>query len=304
MKTSILTFLFNLFLMGIIAQNNVGINNPAPDPSATLDITATSMGLLPPRVADTNAISSPAEGLMVYDLDSHCMRYYNGSSWSECMGNIVSTATWDCGENIIDSRDGRSYSTVQIGTQCWMAENLNIGTMVDPGTGQTDNSVTEKFCYENDPSNCDTYGGLYQWGEIMEYVTTEGAKGICPDGWHIPTDAEFCTLENEVDAGIISCSRNGWEGSDAGGNLKITGTSHWLSPNTGATNSSGFAALGAGYYLVSNGFIDQTIVGYFQSSSETGGIYSVSRLLGGNHADISRLSTFKTSAQSVRCIKD
>ena len=87
-----------------------------------------------------------------------------------------------------------SYPTVSIGTQCWMAKNMNIGTEVALATESTNNGILEKYC--SDSNNCATYGGLYQWDEAMQYSTTEGAKGICPVGWHVPADSELYTLEN------------------------------------------------------------------------------------------------------------
>jgi len=81
--------------------------------------------------------------------------------------------------------EGKTYTTIQIGTQCWLKENLDVGTRIDGSLNQTNNSPTniiEKYCYGDDPNNCTTYGGLYQWGEAMQYATTEGARGICPEG--------------------------------------------------------------------------------------------------------------------------
>ncbi|MFT4535026.1 MAG: hypothetical protein ACJA1A_001388 [Saprospiraceae bacterium] len=96
---------------------------------------------------------------------------------------------------IIDSRDSKLYKTVTVGTQNWMAENLNYGTQIDGISDQTDNSIKEKYCYADIPANCTTYGGLYQWDEIMQYETTGVIQGLCPIGWHIPTDDEWKTLE-------------------------------------------------------------------------------------------------------------
>ncbi|MDP2990463.1 MAG: FISUMP domain-containing protein, partial [Kiritimatiellota bacterium] len=110
-----------------------------------------------------------------------------------------------CGDSIQDS-DGNSYGTVAIGSQCWMTSNLNVGTKItsctngyvgvcttggDTVKNQTNNSVTEKYCYGDNTANCTTYGGLYQWNEAMSYSAVEGSRGICPSGWHIPTDAQF-----------------------------------------------------------------------------------------------------------------
>ncbi|NCA87271.1 MAG: hypothetical protein EOM83_17200, partial [Clostridia bacterium] len=91
---------------------------------------------------------------------------------------------FECGDIFVDPRDGKSYSTVQIGEQCWMGKNLNFGQMIENATNMTNNSIAEKYCYDNNPANCDTYGALYKWGEAMQYTTTEGIEGLCPDGWH------------------------------------------------------------------------------------------------------------------------
>ena len=131
---------------------------------------------------------------------------------------------------------GQTYNTVLIGTQCWFKENLNIGTRINGSQEQTNNSSIEKYCYNDLESNCNIYGGLYQWNEMMQYVNIEGVKGICPNGWHIPKDSEWTILTTFL----------GGENT-AGGKMKETGTVHWSPPNTGATNSSGFTALASGW---------------------------------------------------------
>ncbi|MCK6649671.1 MAG: hypothetical protein L6Q66_08445, partial [Bacteroidia bacterium] len=89
---------------------------------------------------------------------------------------------------------GKIYNTVTIGTQTWLKENLDIGTMILGAQNATNNDVIEKYCYNNLIENCEIYGGLYQWNEAMQYITTQGAQGICPTGWHMPTRAEFQKL--------------------------------------------------------------------------------------------------------------
>lgn len=86
---------------------------------------------------------------------------------------------------------------MEIGNLCWMAKNLNIGKMIYTYDNQSNNSTIEKYCYENDGFNCFAFGGLYQWYEAMQYVTTKRAKGICPIGWHIPSDHEWKTITSE-----------------------------------------------------------------------------------------------------------
>lgn len=95
---------------------------------------------------------------------------------------------------IVDYGD-QIYNTVQIFNQCWLNENLNIGFRINNILDQEDNSVIEKYCYNNDFTKCDIYGGLYQWDEMMQYVEIQGVQGICPTDWHIPTDNEWKILE-------------------------------------------------------------------------------------------------------------
>ncbi len=128
------------------------------------------------------------------------------------------------------SYEGKVYHTVPIGTQCWLQENLDVGTMITGTNEQTDNSTIEKYCYHDSVENCATYGALYQWNEAMQYSTTAGTQGICPTGWHIPATTEYETLSSAV-------------GGD-GRALKVAG----LGADLGVgTNTSGFTALGAGY---------------------------------------------------------
>jgi uncharacterized protein (TIGR02145 family) len=89
---------------------------------------------------------------------------------------------------------GEDYPTVLIDGRCWMAKNMNIGIMISDSTDMTDNNVIEKYCYDNDTVNCTVFGGLYQWDEVMQYKTEEGSQGICPEGWHIPTNRDFVDL--------------------------------------------------------------------------------------------------------------
>jgi uncharacterized protein (TIGR02145 family) len=153
--------------------------------------------------------------------------------------------------------DNNNYTIVEIGTQAWMAQNLNVGIRINGDLDQTNNSIIEKYCYDDQNNNCVTYGGLYEWDEMMQYVTTEGAKGICPTGWHIPKDAEWTVLTTFL----------GFE-SVAGGKLKETGTTHWQSPNEAATNESGFTALPGASRSFDGTFSNIGYDGYWWSSSE------------------------------------
>ncbi len=227
----------------------------------------------------------------------------NGSG-GNCTFDVTVTS---CGSPFTDTRDGQSYNTVLIGTQCWMAENLNIGTIIIGGSNQTNNGTIEKYCYNNSTSNCDIYGGLYQWDEAMQYVTTAGTQGICPANWHLPSDAEWKTLEEYL--GMCSgsgsgCSgATGWRGSDEGGKLKESGTSHWKSPNTGATNSSGFTGLPAGDRFTNATFHYLSSRTYFWTSTEHG-INAWRRYLNYQKAKVNRNYDSKAYGFSVRCVRD
>ena len=214
-----------------------------------------------------------------------------GSVWS--FTTEEGGGQWQCGDSFTDSRNGQTYNSIQIGEQCWMAENLNIGEMIIGTENMTDNSVIEKYCYDNDPANCEIYGGLYQWNEMMQYTTAQGVQGICPAGWYLPTDGEFSVLSDYL---------GGW--TVAGGKMKEAGTTHWQSPNAGATNESGFTGLPGGLRTTVASFGDLGIIGYFWSSSEQNTADAWIRGLSYSHAEVIRLSGSKYNGLNSRCLQD
>jgi len=306
-----LTFLLlALFFTALSTTAQVAINNDDldPDPSAMLDVNGSNKGFLPPRV-DTIGISNPAAGLMIYDTLSQCMRYYNGARWSDCMGGIApaSSSSFSCGNALVDSRDGQSYATVQIGTQCWMAENLNIGTMINGSNNQTANGTIEKYCYDDNTSNCDTYGGFYQWDEMMQYTTTAGTQGICPSGWHIPTDDEYKTLEMQLGMSSSEVNNTGWRGTDEGSKLAGNETL-WTNGNLDQNanfGSSGFDALAAGFRNINGLFYNHAYDAHLWLSSENeDGTKGWNRLLRYNNSKVYRTVISKDSGFNVRCVRD
>jgi len=105
-------------------------------------------------------------------------------------------AVFNCGDTLIDVRDSLKYPTVAIGTQCWMAANLTYGSTIPSSQVQRDNCQAEKYCFNDNPANCSTFGGLYQWSEMMRYFTDEAEQGLCPPGWHVPTETDWNNLFN------------------------------------------------------------------------------------------------------------
>ncbi len=271
-----------------IMGGNVGVGTTTPDLSASLDVSSTATGFLPPRMTSSqmHAIASPAEGLMVYNISTKSMYFYDGTAWNKLYNNDGTAS-----DPIIYG--GQTYQTVIIGDQIWMAENLNIGIMIDSLGNQLNNGTIEKYCYRNSMANCDTYGGLYQWDEMMQYVIIEGTQGICPSGWHIPTDDEWATLTSHLGGTSI-----------AGGKMKETELAHWYDPNVGATNSSGFTALPGGYRHSGGPFNSLAVMGFWWSSTEDSGTDAWNRYLVYSNGFVYRDDDNKACGFSVRCLKD
>ena len=288
----------------IIGQLAINTDGSTPDESSILDLKSTTKGLLLPRMYTYQIlhISNPAAGLMVFDIDSSSFYGYSGSKWISLWDS--DTLVDVCGGNSFeDSRDGRIYTMVTIGTQCWMAENLNIGTRISSEDNPTDNSIIEKWCYFDDETKCTTNGGLYHWDEMMQYVTAEGVQGICPSGWHIPTDAEYKTMEMVLGMSQSDADGLGNRGTDQGGKMKEIGTTHWWSPNTLATNASGFTAF-AGGFRISNGhssYWGRSSI-WWSSNESNGG--ALIRSLNYDNGQVYRYHWEKAYGLSVRCIKD
>ena len=201
---------------------------------------------------------------------------------------------------------GQVYHTVFIGNQCWMKENLNIGSMISGNDSMQDNGIIEKYCYEDKLANCESYGGLYQWDELMQYKTQSGAQGICPDGWHIPSDEEWKTLEGTVDSKyhIGDLEWDGcdcFRGSDACKNLKST--SGWYNAGNGL-DKFGFCALPAGFNYSFGSFEYLNKNAYFWSSTENLDFFAFQRNLSHSDPGIQREIIRKGRGLSVRCIKD
>jgi uncharacterized protein (TIGR02145 family) len=178
---------------------------------------------------------------------------------------------------------GKTYHTIQIGNQCWLKENLDVGTQINGSLDQKKIGRIEKYCYGNDSVNCDKYGGLYQWDEAMQFNKTPGAQGICPDGWHVPSNDEFTLLSAEVNK-----DGNALKGKDIGK----------------GTNNSGFSGLLSGYYLSNGTFSSLGEYSYFWSSSLGDETNDSCIFLNSKNGNISQIMITEACAFSVRCIKN
>lgn len=200
--------------------------------------------------------------------------------------------------------DGQWYHTIQVFSQCWIKENLNAGQTILSGQDQTNNGIIEKYCMSDMSSACDLFGGLYFWDEMMNYTYVTGGQGICPDGFHVPTDLEWQILEGAADSeyeiGGPEWKVSGWRGTDAGGNLKQTGTELWEYPNTGATDAYGFTVIPSGYF-VQGGYWGPGYKAYLWSSNN---VWMYYRNFDWNRAQVQRNTGGNELAISVRCIRN
>ncbi len=216
----------------------------------------------------------------------------------------------------IDSRDGTKYKTVIIGDREWMAENLKYLPKVnDPATSSETEACYYVYDYDGinvaeakSTANYQTYGVLYNWpaamnGEATSNTIPSGVKGICPEGWHLPSDEEWKQLEMFLGMTRQQANDNSWRGAEEGGKMKHAGTEYWGSPNTGATNSSGFTALPGGYFY-DNKFFYKIGDGFWWSSTQNLSDDAWFRVLGNNDNKIFRGNFYKKNGLSVRCIKD
>lgn len=181
--------------------------------------------------------------------------------------------------------ESKTYNTVKIVDQCWIKENLNVGTRINSSSIQSNNETLEKYCYDDSEANCDNYGGLYQWNEAMQYSTVEGTQGICPPGWHIPTRTEYMHLQDNVDLDGNSLKSIGQGSGDGAGN-----------------NKSGFSALFAGAYVT--GFIYLGSFTYIWTSTIFDADNAYEMYLNSTTNGFYQNNLNKNYSFSVRCIKD
>jgi len=190
------------------------------------------------------------------------------------------SSIFSCGSTLTDVRDGKVYSTIQIGFQCWLASNLNFGTVIVSTQDQRDNCVAEKYCYNDNPTNCTNYGGLYQWDELMKFDEMPADQGFCPPGWHIPTENDWNTL-------FAIYINNAFAGSP----LKYSGY-------------SGFNALLSGARYINKAWDFQGFATSFWSSTPRSSTQAWAHGMNEDDPSVSVYPASRVNAFSVRCLKD
>jgi len=227
-------------------------------------------------------------------------RAFATNSKGTAYGNVESFTTLKIVTDSVADIEGNIYHVVTIGTMKWLRENLRVtkyrnGDAIPKVTVDAlwKNLATGAYCfYDNQDANGSIYGTLYNWHALND------SRGLCPAGWHVPSDSEWTAL------GVIL------GGPDvAGGSLKSTGTMEggsglWFAPNTGATNSSGFTGLPGGYRINYGNYYSLGNVAYFWSSSDTAEVNAWNFVLDANDSELTRIFNFKTNGFSIRCCKD
>jgi len=231
----------------------------------------------------------------------------NGSDTRTQEGYITVTADgiYTPGSGVTDI-DGNSYSTIILGTQEWMQQNLKTahyrnGDPIPTGlsNSQWGSTATGAYAvYAGDNSNDATYGKLYNWYAV------DDSRGLCPLGWHMPSDDEWKTLEIYIGMSQAEADQAGWRGTDEGGKLKETGYLHWASPNTGAANSSGFTGLPGGYRDGNGGFHYVGSDGNFWSASSQSAATAWGRFLDYSSSEAGRSYYNEEYGLSCRCLRD
>ena len=209
--------------------------------------------------------------------------------------------------------DGYTYDLLAIGDQCWFAENLRSehyangdvipGELNDGEWGSTTSGAVTVFGEgtstvwsgsDDEVSNLADYGRLYNWYAV------DDARGLCPSGWHVPTDGEFMTLEMELGMSESEANGTGWRGTDQGTQMKSSASD---SPAWNGTNTSGFSALAGGYRVDNGSFSDEGNYGCFWSSSPNGAL-AWYRLLSSGYTEVLRNFNLQREGFSVRCVRD
>ena len=242
---------------------------------------------------------------------------HQDSMINELYNELHPQPAFDCGNSTVTDIDGNVYNTVKLGTQCWMKENLKTtrysdGTTIELGS-TTSSSTAYRYYPNDDADNVSTYGYLYNWKAVMNDASASnsspsGVQGVCPDGWHVPSDLEWTMLTTYLGSqSLYKCnnapdniakalaSTTGWSSS----------TSNCAVGNTPSTNNAtGFTAVPAGYYYenpIYNGFGSATT---FWTASNHSSNFAYGRHFGNSDATVNSYNYFIEYGFSVRCLRD
>ncbi|MCX6246086.1 MAG: hypothetical protein NTU98_15435 [Bacteroidetes bacterium] len=216
---------------------------------------------------------------------NHTVTYSYSNTWG-CASSatqvisVTNPVAFTCNNPLTDVRDNKQYPTVQLGTQCWLAANLDYGNYTASTQMQRDNCTIEKYCFQDNPSNCTSFGGLYQWDEMMQYDETAAVQGFCPPGWHVPTETDWNLL--------FSLYVNN---AFAGGALKSSG-------------ASGFNAFLSGSWFNDTHWDFSNFAVNFWSSTKHGPDKAWAHGMNSFDPGVSYYPSARNNAFHLRCVKD
>ncbi|MDP4281415.1 MAG: FISUMP domain-containing protein [Bacteroidota bacterium] len=292
----------NLFTMGVNNCGNGG-SSPAfpitvnPNPIVTYTVctdTITTLNAQPIRLRGGLPLNGTYSGTGVTanifypalaGTGNHPITYsyintFSCSSLATRNIRVISAPAFFCGNMLTDIRDNKQYPTVLIGSQCWMAANLNYGNVIASSVMQRDNCIPEKYCYNDNPAVCSISGGLYQWDEMMRFSSTASVQGLCPPGWHVPAENDWLILfSNFTNSGF------------AGDPLKYTGF-------------SGFNALLSGVRFNNNSWNFSNFAIMYWTSTSHGPTKAWAHGMNEYNPSVSEYPSNRSNAFPVRCIKD
>ena len=278
-----LLILLAIFTSIAATAQSVGINTDGSTANTTaiLDVSSTTKGFLPPRMTTTerDLIASPATGLVLFNTTTNGLEIKSSTGWISLKA----------------SSDAAFLPTIVIGTQQWMEKNLDVvtyrnGDIIPQVTDATEWAAltTGAWCYyNNDVANGAIYGKMYNWYAVND------PRELAPTGWHVPTDAEWTTLTTTLGGD-----------SAAGGKMKSVGTTRWTTPNTSATNESGFSGHPGGYRNNFGTFFNIGNYVFWWSSTQNDTTVVWYRFLNYNIGNAYSYYTYKNYGFSVRCLRD
>ena len=283
----------------VVAGNaQATVSFTAPSSNGGNSITGYTVASSPGYITNSG-LSSPITVTGLSNGSRYTFIVFATNAMGNSSASVISSAVtpdFTCGSATILDRDGNSYNTVSIGDQCWLKENLKV-TTYNNGTAIPDETNNNRSYWaglitgartENLQSSTyvATYGYLYNW-----YAVTDSRK-ICPTGWHVPSDGEWSALVSQLGT------------SNAGDKMRLTGTTYWTSPNTGATNESGFSALPGGYRYNDGDFGAIRNYAFFWSATVNDTSTAWYRDMYYNYSHVYRWYVGKSMGASVRCLKD
>lgn len=284
-----------MLLLTVMNSNgqNVGIGTTAPHPSAQLDVSSNNKGFLPPRmtIEQRNSIIDPVAGLIIFCIDCDEIQYFNGASWKNLQGKAACTELLP--------------PNISICNQTWMTNNLNVdryqnGDLIPNITNPTQwaSLTTGAWCwYDNDSIRYSKFGKLYNWYAVND------PRGLAPKGWRVPSESDWNKLIKCIDINADTTWVDYNNSNTAAGALKTINT--WFTPNTNATNASGFSALPAGLRNLDGSFFNFGLFGSFWSTQMFNPqVYSWLRTIPYNSNSVKRDYFSRNNGFSVRCLKN